>query len=108
MIEVLFEMGSEIILVVIRGKDVKFGTSSYGCKLADISGLKLDYVGVCREFPDLELRDDWKEEAIYRFKEKIKELKSEIEISKYIIDELSKSGYKAKSMQRGGFRPVKL
>ena len=108
MIELIFELGSEVILVVITGKDVKFGSTNFGIQMADISGLKLDYVGVCREFPDLELRDDWKEEAINRFKDKIRNMKTEDEISLYIIDELQKQGYKAKKKRRKGFRPIDL
>ena len=108
MIELIFELGSEVILVVINGKDVKFGNTSFGAKLADISGLKLDYVGVCRSFPDLELADDWREQAIERFKEKIKSMKTEDEIANYIIDELSSKGYVPKKKRRKGFRPINL
>ena len=108
MIELIFELGSEVILVVIRGNDVKFGTTSYGCKLADISGLKLDYSGVCEEFPDLELEDNWREQAIERFKEKIKLMKTEDEICSYIIKELSGKGYIAKKKRRAGHRPINL
>jgi len=108
MIELIFELGSEVILVVITGKDVKFGSTTYGATMADISGLKLDYAGVCREFPDLELADDWKEQAASRFKEKIQDMKTEDEISNYIITELQKQGYKAIKKRRKGFRPIDL
>jgi len=108
MIELMFELGSEVILVVIEGHDVKFGSTSYGAQMTDISGLKLDYAGVCREFPDLELAGDWQEQACERFKEKIKEMKTENETCEYIIDELEKQGYKAIQKRRGGFRPVNL
>jgi len=108
MIELLFEFGSEVILVVVRGKDVKFGSTTYGAQLADISGMKLDYTGVIREFPDLETRPDWQEIAVERFKEHIKNLNSEEEICSYIIGELEGCGYVAKSKRRDGFRPVNL
>lgn len=108
MIEIIFELGSEVILVVIDGIDIKFGNTSYGTKLADISGLKLNYAGVCREFPDLELEDRWKELACERFKEKIKGMKTEDERCSYIIEELEKQGYKAKNKRRKGFRPTKI
>jgi len=108
MIELIFELGSEVILVVIKGQDVKFGSTSYGAQMADISGLKLDYAGVCREFPDLELVDDWREQACNRFKEKIKKMESENEISDYIITELEKQGYKAKKKGRDGHRTINL
>ena len=108
MIEIVFELGSEVILVVINRKDVKFGSTSFGAQLADISGLKLDYVGVVREFPDLELEDNWKEIAIERFKEKIKGMKTEDEIFNYIVKELETQGYKAVKKRRKGFKPVDL
>ena len=108
MIELIFELGSEVILVVITGKDVKFGSSSYGAVMSDISGLKLDYTGVCREFPDLELADNWREEACERFKDKIRKMKTEDEISNYIIIELEKQGYRAKKKRRKGYRPINL
>lgn len=108
MIELIFELASEVILVVIDGKSVKFGSTSYGAQMADISGLQLNYDGVCREFPDLELADDWRKQACERFKEKIKAMKTEDEICNYIITELEKQGYKAKNKQRAGFRPINL
>ena len=106
--ELLFQLGGETILVVIDGKDVKFGSTEYGAALADISQLKLDYVGVIREFPDLETASDWKEQACKRFKEKIKLMKTEDEIADYIIKELAGSGYIPKFKRRKGFRPIKL
>jgi len=106
--EILFQLGNENILVVINGKDVKFGSTEFGAQLADINGLKLDYNGVCREFPDLETRDDWKEEACARFKEKIRNMENEEERAEYLIEELSKLGYTPLKKQRRGHRPVKL
>ena len=108
MIELMFELGSEVVFVRIEGHKVLFGNASFGNQMTDISGLKLDYKGVCREFPDLEVRDDWKEEAVIRFKEKIKEMKTEDEVSNYIIDELTKHHYVPKSKRRDGFRPIQL
>jgi len=108
MIEILFELDSEIILVVIRGKEVRFGSTTYGAQMADISGMKLNYDGVIKEFPDLKNRVDWKEETILRFEDYIKNLKSEEEVSRYIIKELQSHGYKAKTKKRKGHRPVKL
>ena len=108
MIEVIFELGSEVILIVIEGNDVKFGSTTYGAQLADISGLKLSYEGVVREFPDLETADDWKEIATGRFKEKLNSLKGEEAKCTYLIKELESCGYKAKSKRRNGFRTVKI
>lgn len=108
MIEIIFSLASEVVLVVIEGNNVRFGSTTYGSQLADISGLKLDYPGVIREFPDLETDPNWKEEAIKRFKEHISSLKTENEKCDYIIKELEAWGYTAKSKRRGGFRPVHL
>lgn len=108
MIELIFELGNEVVLVLITGTRVTFGSTTFGAKMSDISGLKLSYEGVCREFPDLELADDWKEQAIERFKAHLKELKNEEERCNYIIDELEKQGYKAIKKRREGFRPINL
>ena len=108
MIELIFEFGNEVVLVLIDGHTVSFGSTSFGAHLADISGLKLSHAGVCKEFPDLELANDWEEQAVQRFKEKIGEMKSENEICDYIITELEKQGYTAKQKRREGFRPVNL
>lgn len=108
MIELIFELGSEVVLVTIEGNKVLFGSTSFGAKMADISGLKLDYVGVCREFPDLEVADDWRAQAIERFKNKINEMKTENERCDYIIGELEKHGYKAIKKRKPGFRYGKI
>jgi hypothetical protein len=46
--------------------------------------------------------------TVKRFKDKIKKMDSEREIVKYIVDDLSKYGYRAMYMQKSGSRPVKL
>jgi hypothetical protein len=108
MIELMFEQGNEVTFVVINGKEVKFGSTSYGAQLADISGLKLNYDGVVRVFPDLETHPDWESEAASRFKDHINSLESEDEICEYLIKELEGCGYKAKQKRRDGFRPINL
>jgi len=108
MIELLFSFGGETILVVIRGKDVKFGNTSYGAQLADISGLKLNYDGVVKEFPDLSNREDWQEEAALRFKDYIANLNSEEEVSRYIIEELKQHGFIPMKKKMKGHRPINL
>ena len=108
MIEVIFCYGNDVILVRIEGKKVQFGNSTYGNKLATIDGLHLDKSGTIKEFPDLKDRNDWKQEAIKRFKEHIKKLNNEEEISNYIIKELSNKGYIPKYKQLKGFRPEKI
>ena len=108
MIELMFEFGNEVVIVIINGNDIKFGNTVYGNQLADISGLKLDYKGVCREFPDLETNEEWEREALARFRTHLRTLKTEDEKCDYIIKELESCGYKAKMKKRGGFRPVYL
>jgi len=101
---VLFEYASEPVEVRVEGTNVLFKTMQTMAWIT-IDNIKLDYAGVVREFPDLEKRDDWKEEAIKRFKEKIKELKTEKMRAEYIMEDLKKHGYIPRFMQRSGFRP---
>lgn len=108
MITLIFEYIGEKTLVHIDGKNVSFGNTAFGNQLVPIEGIRLDYNGVCREFPDLETRKDWREEAIKRFKDKINKMTNEKEISDYIIEDLKKFGYRPLSKQINGFRIQKL
>lgn len=105
MIDLLFYFGSEIVLVRVDGKSVLFANSVYGMQFATIDGLKLDYVGTVREFPDLKEREDWKKEAIKRLKAHIKALPNEAAIANYIAGDLANHGYVLKKKMRAGFRP---
>ena len=106
-IGVVFQFGSQIIEVRVDGVNCLFRTGQFGGAFAPIDGLQLDYNGVVREFPDLELRDDWKQEAINRFKDKMKELKTEEERMDYVVNDLKKYGYVPLYKQIGGFRVEK-
>lgn len=108
MIDLIFYQASEIIIVRIKGNAITFGSTTYGAKMADISGLKLDFQGTIREFPDLEKDLEWREKAIKRFKDHIRKLKSEEEIADYIIKELRTKGYTPKLKQVAGHRPKKI
>ncbi len=108
MITILFGFGSDKILVNIKGDKIFFSSTEYGAVETTIDGLKLDYSGVIREFPDLEGDSEWKEKTIKRFKEKIKELSTEQDRADYIIYDLQKYGYVAEQIQKGGFRPEKI
>ena len=66
MIDVFFEFGNDIVLVKIDGKKVTFGNTMFGAQMADISGLKLNYDGVCKEHPDLATEDNWEKIVIIR------------------------------------------
>lgn len=108
MIGIIFQFASEHIQVNIDGTNVLFRTSGTSGAWATIDNLQLNYAGVCREHPDLKDSKDWKEEAIKRFKEKIKNMKTEKERTDYIISDLTKFGYRPLYWQRNGHRPVKL
>lgn len=105
MIQLIFDFANEKVIVIINGKEVKFGSTTYGARVASIDGLKLSYVGVIKEHPDLEGNDNWRSEAIKRFKDRINSYNNEDEIAKYIIEDLKKFGYVPKYKQRAGFRP---
>ena len=108
MIEVIFYFGTEIVMVRINGNRVSFCSSSNGAVEATIDGIKLSKAGVIKEFPDLKDRDDWKGEAISRFKEKIYAFTSEEAVAEYIIEDLKKFGYVPKFKQKQGFRRVAI
>ncbi len=108
MITILFGFGGEKVLVTVDGTQVWFSSTEFGAVKAPIEGLKLNYNGVCREFPDLETHPDWNGIAIVRFKEKLKKYINEEERADYIIEDLKKYGYIPEQKQRAGFRPVKI
>jgi len=108
MITILFNFASDKILVTIRGGSISFSSTAMGTIESTIDGLKLDYSGVILEFPELEGKDNWKEEAIKRFKKKIKELPTEQDRADYIIYDLKKYGYVPEQIQKGGHRPKKI
>ena len=107
MIGVIFQFGSEIIEVRVKDNNVFFRTSN-SPTFGDIDGIKLDRNGVIKEFPELIDKEDWQKQARDKFKEKIKQMKTEQEQIRYIIEDLSKFGYKPLYMQKQGFRPVKI
>ena len=107
MIGIVFQFGSEVIEVRIKNSTCYFRTSQFQ-NYATIDGLKLDKLGVIKEFPDLKDNPDWRKISIERFKKKMKELKTEKEQAEYLISDLSKYGYVPKYLQREGHRPVKL
>ena len=100
---IIFQLASEVFEVRIDKGNVLFRTTSTNGAFGTIDNLQLNYVGVIKEFPDLKDSKEWRQEAIKRFKEKIKTM-NEIEASKYIIEDLIKFGYKPLYKQRDGFR----
>ena len=107
MIQAFFRLAGEQIVVEVKGTQITFGDVGH-MQLSTIEGLKLDYSGSIREFPDLKDKPNWRLEVIKRFKKKIKDLKSETERIDYIVDELKKQGYNPLYKKRVGFRPKKI
>lgn len=108
MIGLIFYYGQEIIYIRVDGHNVNFSNSTFGAVETSIDGLKLNKSGVLKEHPDLKDRDDWKEEAIKRFKDLINVMKTEESIAEYLIQDLKKYGYVPKWKQKAGFRRIKI
>ena len=104
MIDLIFYQGTEIVFIRVQEKNIMFASGSSGNKFGTIDGLKFNYNGVVKEFPDLKDSPVWKEEAIKRFKEKIRAMNDEEEIANYIIQDLKKYAYVPKWKQKQGFR----
>jgi len=107
-IGVIFQFGSEIIEVRIDKENCLFRTQQTQGGFSPIDGLKLDKSGSIKEHPDLKDNKNWEEETKKRFKEKLKSFKTEKERMKYIIEDLTKYGYKALYYQQDGFRAIKI
>ena len=108
MIGVIFDYSGDKVEVRVTGNQVLFRTNQTGSQFTTIEGLKLDYKGVCREHPDLEKKENWKGEAIKRFKEKIKSYDTEEQKINYIINDLKKFGYIPCFIQKAGHRIKKI
>jgi len=108
MIDLIFHHASEVVIVRIKGNEVTFGSTIYGARMADITGLRLDFHGTIKEFPDLKEDLEWREKAIERFKSHIKILDNEDKIAEYVIYELRNKGYVPKLKQKAEFRPVRI
>jgi len=103
MIRGVFSFAGEMQEVIVRGNELLFFDIGSGM-MTSIEGLNLKKSGCIKEFPDLEGDDDWKKKTIERFKEKLKEYKTEMKKMNYVKDELIKVGYKPEYWQRAGFR----
>ena len=103
MIEVIFLFNSETYRVVVNRNSLLFGKDNQG-GLAPIDKLKLSKEGVIKEFPDLKDNTEWRTIAVDRFKEKVSQMNSEIEVVRYVVNDLQKFGYKPIKMNRAGCR----
>jgi len=108
MIGAIFKYGIQLVEVRVIDKKVLFRTSQFNSSFADIKGIKLNQEGCIKEFPDLIDKEDWREQTIERFQEKINNLQSEKDRIEYIIEDLTKHGYEPKYIQKQGFRPIKI
>lgn len=109
MIGTIFQFGAEVVEVRVHKFNCLFRTQSqFGGAFAPIDALRLDKVGVIKEFPDLKDNDEWRKIAIERFKEKLKGYETENERMNYVIEDLKKYGYKPLYKQREGHRPEKI
>jgi len=107
MIGIIFEYINEKVEVRIKDNNCYFRTSQF-MQFVPIEGLRIDKKGAIKEHPDLKDDKDWREKTIQRFKDKINKMNNEKEIAKYIMNDLSKYGYKPLYLQESGFRPKKL
>lgn len=108
MIGIIFQAPDSLVEVRIDKEQCLFRTGEYGGVFAPIDNIKLNKDGVVKEHQDLKDREDWKTEAIKRFKEHFKEIETETEKTKYVIKELTKLGYVPKYIQKQGHRPMKI
>lgn len=108
MIGIIFDQEGEKIEVIIKGNNVYFKTSQTGGQFATMENLKLSKSGCIKEHPDLKDRDDWREETIKRFKEKLKTYDTEKKKMIYIIEDLKKFGFIPLYYQEAGFRIKKI
>ena len=107
MIGIIFNFGADIVEVRIKDNNLFFRTSQFQ-NFGDIDGIKLNKVGVLKEFPDLKDNEDWQSIARNRFKDKIKQMKTEREQADYVKNDLQKFGYTPMWEMVQGFRPKKL
>jgi len=106
----MFRKGTDNALIKVSGHSLNF-SKVMGSRLitTTIEGLRFDVRGCLLEFPDLEGLPDTEiiKQGKQRFKEHIKKMQTEKEISEYITEDLGKHGYRLQYFQRAGFRPVK-
>lgn len=106
----MFKKGVDMTLIRVSGHNLTFSKVLGGRLIATtIEGLKFDKRGVLLEFPDLEGLQDTEiiKQGKQRFKEHIKKMTTEKEISEYLAEDLAHHGFRLEYYQRAGFRPVK-
>jgi len=103
--------GSLLVVEIVGNRIISFATLHQGLTMySTIDGLKFSKVGMLKSFPDLKDLDfaEMKKEAMKRFKQKIKEMKTEQELHAYIVDDLKNHGYVLYKTEKKGFRTNKV
>lgn len=102
-----FQQGTEIYKIRVMGTNLMF-SRVYGQyeRGTTLEGLQLSVAGILKHYPDLENKEpvEMRTEAVKRFKEKIKQMKSEEEIKDYLKQDLASHGFKLLKWQKKGFR----
>ena len=99
--QIVFYRGGDMNIIKINGNDLLFSDSGTGW--FPIEGLRLSADGVMKENPDLADNPNWRGEAIRRFKEKFKDIPDAEKVA-YVIEEMKKFGWSAKTIKKDGFR----
>ena len=106
-IQCTFKQGARIVALRIIQDNVLFIDLQTN-KVAPIEGLRFDKRGVIIEYPDLKDNPDWKQISIQRFVDKLKQLPTEEQKSKWLISEMKKMGATPLYKQKSGFRTQKI
>lgn len=105
MIDVILKFVTDVVMVRVNGHSVTFGSKvGNNPMMAPIEGLKLSRAGVIKEFPELAASDNWRLEAIAKFKHKIRTMETEDKIVEYVVGDLTKWGYVPLYKQKQGMR----
>jgi hypothetical protein len=111
MIDLYFmDINNEITIFRIMGNTVTIAVNHLGVQhYAPLDLITFRKEGILKEHPDLEGKPDTeiRQIALQRLKDKISSLGGENFIKRYIIDELTKMGFKYKGFKQPGFREVK-
>lgn len=108
MIGIIFSRLDQVVEVRIDGHNLTFRDNSNMNYFVPFENLRLNKDSTITEFPQLKDQEDWRQQAVVLFKQKLKDLGNEDAIMKYVIDDLSKFGFIALYYQKGGGRPIKL
>jgi hypothetical protein len=103
----VFQSGSERTAIRIIGDNVLFIDLQTNT-VAPLEGLKLNRIGVIKEYPDLKDDPEWKQKSIQRFVDKIKALPSETERANWLVEEMKQMNYTPLYQQRDGWRPKRI